>query len=306
MSHRRLRAFTLIELLVVVAIIALLIAILLPSLGKARLQAKNAACLANLKGLGIAYYTYCTEWDGNSIAYKSTTLSGHNPVRDAWGELLFPSPTPQYLRNNTNKIRICPLATDLGTAGGTELYGSATSSWNYQDGENSGVITPAPPTTDRIIGSYGFNLDLLSDPVGFPTDVDGASSWFVITDRVGKLVTADFPDLAVFSDCVWRDFEGRNNDNPLHNNWYTGDVAQSLQLGPVSGGLVSGQSGIERCCIDRHQKAVNVGFRDGSARRERLSDLWSLRWNLTNTPRYRTGGANPITGTPPEFLPPGY
>jgi len=52
------RAFTLIELLVVVAIISLLVSILLPSLAKAKALAKQAMCLSNLHGMGVAAQQY--------------------------------------------------------------------------------------------------------------------------------------------------------------------------------------------------------------------------------------------------------
>jgi prepilin-type N-terminal cleavage/methylation domain-containing protein len=57
----RKHAFTLIELLVVIAIIALLISILLPSLNRAREEAKKVKCVANLKEIGIAMHMYFTD-----------------------------------------------------------------------------------------------------------------------------------------------------------------------------------------------------------------------------------------------------
>jgi len=58
------RAFTLIELLIVIAIIALLLAILMPSLRRARNQAKGVTCRNNLKQIGLAFTLYTEDNEG--------------------------------------------------------------------------------------------------------------------------------------------------------------------------------------------------------------------------------------------------
>jgi prepilin-type N-terminal cleavage/methylation domain-containing protein/prepilin-type processing-associated H-X9-DG protein len=58
------KGFSLVELLVVIGIIALLVGILLPTLRKARESAQVAACLSNLRQIGMAFHMYANENDG--------------------------------------------------------------------------------------------------------------------------------------------------------------------------------------------------------------------------------------------------
>ena len=82
------KAFTLIELLVVISIIALLMAILLPALQRARKQAAGSACLANVRSISTAWFMYQLDNDGflvSSYVYPGQKTSWVQMPQDKAG-----------------------------------------------------------------------------------------------------------------------------------------------------------------------------------------------------------------------------
>lgn len=175
----RKQAFTLVELLVVIGIIALLIAILLPALSKAREAAGNAVCLSNLRSIGQANLMYAMD-NKDSIVWPMTKKSNGN-AEFYWWDFLGP-----YLGKNSvgtpAVVKACP---------------------QYR----------MPPAFSYNIG-YGMNLELRR-----PTLTKGYAHWTVNGWNSTWCDAAGNPLPQYYIDAYWGIFRPpwRNNQIPNRN-----------------------------------------------------------------------------------------
>jgi prepilin-type N-terminal cleavage/methylation domain-containing protein/prepilin-type processing-associated H-X9-DG protein len=85
-------AFTLIELLVVIAILAILASLLLPAISRAKESGRGAACISNLRQIGIALQLYVQENENRMPSMRDRSI-GTNVVTD-------PLPSPEVVLSN--------------------------------------------------------------------------------------------------------------------------------------------------------------------------------------------------------------
>jgi prepilin-type N-terminal cleavage/methylation domain-containing protein/prepilin-type processing-associated H-X9-DG protein len=266
MRPRR-KGFTLIELLVVISIIALLLAVVLPSLNKAKQKAKEVVCKSNTHQWSVVALMYTS--DNNDRFWVEYTPGSGKPVGQ-WMSVL----SPYY--GDVDKFRLCPSAGKPNPDPGAAGIGTANAYWG---GEGNGGplmqlhgFSRGDESLNKNYSSYGINLWI--NDVKPPTHVGwrGRPEWQWRTPLQSRAY-----EIPMIMDCTWY---GANPDNPtVDPTEQPAAVTTSSYWSQQTYTTVDWNNDIARLLIDRHSNGINICFMDGSAQKTKLEDLWSWKWH---------------------------
>lgn len=160
-------AFTLIELLVVISIIALLIGILLPALGKARETARDSSSLSNVRQIGsIAMTNFVLDQDGRYPWMSSEGVNKIDGTKPRWADYIF-----RYIENTD--VFINPhLAGEESNIFGKKWW-HQVSTYDAQRAAETGGDFSASATGETGLdqwGGYGYNYQYLGNARGYSTN----------------------------------------------------------------------------------------------------------------------------------------